>query len=317
MKRILIIKPSSMGDIIHGLLVAEAIQAQLPQVQIDWVVREEFLPLVDASSVVARCFSFRRTAGLAAFFRLLRQLRVEPYDAVLDMQGLARSGIMAMAARSPRKIGRFDAREGAKWMCRELIAQPDGPGPWHAVEILGRFLPALGLEQKVQPGLRFKPSNAFADRLPPLAAGRKRIIVFPESRRAEKNWNGYDALSQQLLRLDQVGQVIWCGHLLCEPELEMPEASFINLTAQTGIDDLPGLLESAHCVVSNDSGPMHLAAALGRPLVALFGPTPPQQFGPYPPEQQKQRVITAADGELPNITIEQVLDAVQTILTQY
>ncbi|HKK19047.1 MAG TPA: glycosyltransferase family 9 protein, partial [Opitutales bacterium] len=282
MRRILIIKPSSMGDIIHGLLVAEAIRAQLPEVKIDWVVRQEFSRLVKASFAVERCFIFERKAGVGAFVGLLRELRTESYDAVLDMQGLARSGIMALAARTPRRIGRFDAREGAKWLCREHIAKPAGEPPWHAVEILAGFLPALGLERKVRPGLCFKQSDGADDLLPPLPEGKMRVIVFPESRRTEKNWSGYDELTAELIGLDPVGQVVWCGHLPCEPRRAMPETAFVNLTAQTGVDALPALLESAHCVVSNDSGPMHLAAALGRPLVALFGPTSPRQFGPYP-----------------------------------
>jgi len=279
MKRILIIKPSSMGDIIHGLLVAEAIRAQLPQVRIDWVVRQEFAPLVEAASAVDRSFIFHRKAGVGGFFKLLRQLRRESYDAVLDMQGLARSGIVALAAHAPRRIGRFDAREGAQWLCRELIEKPEGEPPWHAVEILAGFLPALGLERRVEPGLRFIASAADSATglLPPPPAGEERIIIFPESRRAEKNWNGFEELTTRLLGLDGVGQVVWCGHLACEPEQAMPKTGFVNLTARTGIDALPGLLEAADCVVSNDSGPMHLAAALGRPLVALFGPTSPRQ----------------------------------------
>lgn len=248
------------------------------------------------------------------FFKLLRQLRRESYDAVLDMQGLARSGIMALAAHAPSRIGRFDAREGAQWLCREHIAKPAGQPPWHAVEILAGFLPALGLERCVQPGLCFKQSDETHDLLPPLAADKQRILVFPESRRAEKNWSGYEELTEQLLGLDRVGQVVWCGHLACEPEQAMPDTGFVNLTARTGIDALPVLLESADCVVSNDSGPMHLAAVLRRPLVALFGLTSPRQFGPYPRDEKRQRVLAAPGGDLSGISVDSVVEAVQEVL---
>lgn len=77
---------------------------------------------------------------------------------------------------------------------------------------------------------------------------------------------------------------------------------------------LPGLLESAHCVVSNDSGPMHLAAALGRPLVGLFGPTSPRRFGPYPRNGEKQRVLAAPGGDLSGISVDRVVEAVREVL---
>jgi ADP-heptose:LPS heptosyltransferase len=114
-QRILIIKPSSMGDIIHGLLVAEAIQAQLPNVSIDWVVRREFAELVDAASVIDQTFIFKRTGGIRGFVRLMRAIRAQRYDVVIDLQGLARTGILTRVARAPRKLGRSDARECA-WL---------------------------------------------------------------------------------------------------------------------------------------------------------------------------------------------------------
>ncbi len=91
MQRILIIKPSSMGDIIHGLLIAEAIKTQLPKVSIDWVVRSEFAGLVQASAVIDHTYIFERAAGVGGFVRLIREVRRERYDALLDLQGLART----------------------------------------------------------------------------------------------------------------------------------------------------------------------------------------------------------------------------------
>lgn len=315
MKRILIIKPSSMGDIIHGLLVAESIRSQMPAVSIDWVVRKEFAPLVEASLSVERCYLFERKGGLGGFIRLLKELRDQPYDAVLDMQGLARSGLMALAARARFSVGRFDAREGAKWCCRKRTLPPEGEPPWHAVEILAGFLPALGLEKRMDVKLEFKASESSEKSLlPELKTGQRRVIVFPESRRAEKNWGGYESLTRQLLKEPTIGQVVWCGHVAYAPSEEMPGEGFVNVTAQTGIDLLPGLLEAADCVVSNDSGPMHLAAALGRPLVALFGPTSPEQFGPYPRQKEKQRIIAPSGGDLSSIEVSEVVQAVKAVL---
>ena len=313
MQRILIIKPSSMGDIIHGLLVAEAIKLQLPETTIDWVVRREFSELVEAASAIEHTYIFERSAGVGGFLRLIREVRERRYDVVLDLQGLARSGLLTRAAHAPRKLGRSDARECAWLGYNETTPTlPAGQVP-HAVKILSAFLPLLGLEERLPHSLRFNESDGRVP-LPELAAGSQRVVLFPESRRAEKNWMGYELLTRWLLEQPTVGQVVWCGHVPFEATEPLQDDRLINLTGQTGIDQLPDLLNAADCVVSNDSGPMHLAAALGRPLVTLFGPTAPERFGPYPPVESRQRVIRRADGDMSSISLEEVGEAVCEML---
>ncbi|CAA6676967.1 MULTISPECIES: glycosyltransferase family 9 protein [unclassified Lentimonas] len=312
-QRILIIKPSSMGDIIHGLLIAEAIKAQLPNVSIDWVVRREFSELVEAASVIDHTYIFERSAGVGGFMRLMREVRTQRYDAVLDLQGLARTGILTLAAHAKRKLGRSDARECA-WIGynEKTPALPAGQPP-HAVKILAAFLPMLGLREELPSSLTFDIPKVSVALQEPVSGG-KRVVLFPESRRAEKNWMGYEPLTRWLLEQSNVGQVVWCGHVPFEASEPLEDERLINLTGKTGIDQLPGLLNAADCVVSNDSGPMHLAAALGRPLVTLFGPTAPERFGPYPPVAARQRVIRRADGDMSSITLEEVGEAVCSML---
>lgn len=313
-QRILIVKPSSMGDIIHGLLIASAIKAQLPHVSIDWVVRVEFAGLVQAATVIDHSYLFNRSAGVGGFVRLIREVRTQPYDAVLDLQGLARSAIITFAAHALRKIGRSDARECAGLAYHEVTPAFSTADIPHAVEILAGFLPILGLRQSVPSALVFKlPDVPIA--LPEPVDGGKRVVVFPESRRAEKNWLGYEALTSWLLAQPGIGQVLWCGHSPVEASAAVLDKRLINLTGQTRIAQLPELLNMANCVVSNDSGPMHLAAALGRPLVALFGPTKPERFGPYPPSNC-QRVIRRPDGDITAISVESVGAAVLSVLEQ-
>jgi ADP-heptose:LPS heptosyltransferase len=313
MQRILIIKPSSMGDIIHGLLVAEAIKAQLPEVTIDWVVRREFAPLVKAATAIEHTYLFERSAGVRGFVRLMREVRRRRYDAVLDLQGLARSGILTRAAHAPRKLGRSDARECAWIGYTETTPKLPAGQPPHAVKILSAFLPMLGLAERLPTSLSFEAAEQSVS-LPAIEPGDKRVVLFPESRRAEKNWMGYEPLTRWLLEQPTVGQVVWCGHVPFEAATPLLDGRLINLTGQTGIDQLPELLNAADCVVSNDSGPMHLAAALGRPLVTLFGPTAPDRFGPYPPVAERQRVLRRADGDLASISLEEVGAAVASML---
>jgi ADP-heptose:LPS heptosyltransferase len=312
MKRLLIIKPSSMGDIIHGLLVAEAIKAQLPGVTIDWVVRREFAPLIDSASAIENTLIFERKGGLGSFIALIRKIRQTRYDAVLDMQGLARTGLLTFCAKGFRKIGRSDAREGACLAYRETSAVLPHGSPVHAVKILSGFLEILSLEPTLLHSIYFDASKK-ALTLPP-CEGLRRVVIFPESRRAEKNWSGYEALTRRLLDSEYGLQVLWCGHVPFKASQSMDSNNFYNLTGETQIDQLPELLNSADCVLSNDSGPMHLAAALARPLVALFGPTDPARFGPFPADSQRQRVIRRADGDMASLNVQEVEQALFEVL---
>jgi ADP-heptose:LPS heptosyltransferase len=312
MKRLLIIKPSSMGDIIHGIFVAESINAQLPGVIIDWVVRREFAPLIDSASAIDHTLIFERKGGLGSFIALIRKIRQTRYDAVLDMQGLARSGILTFCAKAFRKIGRSDAREGAGLAYREITSALPNGSPIHAVKILSGFLEVLGLETTLPSSINFNASTK-ALTLPP-CDGLRRVVIFPESRRTEKNWSGYEALTRRLLGSGHDLQVIWCGHVSFEASQVMDSNNFYNLTGETQVDQLPELLNTADCVLSNDSGPMHLAAALARPLVALFGPTDPARFGPFPVDSQRQRVIRQTDGNMVALNVQEVEQALFEVL---
>jgi ADP-heptose:LPS heptosyltransferase len=109
-------------------------------------------------------------------------------------------------------------------------------------------------------------------------------------------------------------QVIWCGHVPLKASQAMVSNDFYNLTGETQVDQLPELLNTADCVLSNDSGPMHLAAALARPLVALFGPTDPARFGPFPVDSQRQRVIRQTDGNMVALNVQEVEQALFEVL---
>jgi len=314
MRDLLIIKPSSLGDIVHGLLIAESIRAQWPEVRIDWIVRDRFAPLVELSPAIDRALHFRRGHGPWAFATLLREVRRRRYDAVLDLQGLLRTGIMTVAARAPTKIGRRDAREGATWFYDTTAPLPPGEGPNHAVDILRQFLPLIGLKPDVSAPVTF-------DRLPPLAGIDRRlgrgeyILMCPHSRDRVKEWGGFEAAAATLLDDPKGPAIVWDSH---EPIPDPPfgaHARFVNTSGRTGIPDLIALVENARLVVANDSGPMHLAAGIGVPLLALFGPSDPDRFGPFPPDHPTNRVLSAPGGDLSRLPAASVVTAIREALS--
>ena len=142
--RVLVVKTSSLGDIIHGLRVAASLKAQVPNLEITWVAQDIFAPLVESCYAVDRTVIFRRSEGVGAFFRLLRELRSKSYDAVADMQGRLLTGIMAGRCRSPRKIGRSDCREGSRVFYTERVPLPPEGLQSHALDILLQFCGAFG-----------------------------------------------------------------------------------------------------------------------------------------------------------------------------
>ena len=111
MVELLIIKPSSLGDIIHALQVATSLKSQLKGLRISWISREVFAPIVEASDVVDQVYIFERNGGTKGFLRMMKEVRRTKFDYVFDMQGLLRTGLMISRTRSDFKVGRSDSRE--------------------------------------------------------------------------------------------------------------------------------------------------------------------------------------------------------------
>ena len=124
MTNLLIIKPSSLGDIVHGLQVAASLKAQRPELRISWIVRDIFEALVRTCEVVDRTYVFQRSEGVRGFLKLMREVRQTHFDYVFDMQGLLRTGLMTWQARAAKKVGRSDAREGATFFYQQKILLP-------------------------------------------------------------------------------------------------------------------------------------------------------------------------------------------------
>ena len=312
MPDILVIKPSSLGDIVHGLQVAESLRSQSPNCRITWVVGDQFAPLVRACPTVDDYLVYERHGGLRKFFRLLTHIRKRKFDIVIDFQGLARSAAMTLAARAERKLGRSDAREGAALAYREKAPFPQTGAEAHALEILLQFLPLLDCRAELRGQLQFNidaPMNFDADLLE-----RRPVILFPESRRPEKEWGGFVPLTSRLLQEYPEIDIVLAGSASQEDLPDLPEGRLTNLFGKTGLDELAVLVSGARLVVANDSGPLHLAAALKVPVIGLFGPTSPERFGPYPLDSDPNHVIRAPQGDLSRLTLDTVYEAIASSL---
>lgn len=306
MPQVLIIKPSSLADIVHGLQVATSMKAQRDDLRISWVVRDIYAPIVRACAAVDQVYVFQRTSGAKAFLKMVRELRKTNFDYAFDFQGLLRTGIMISRVRAKKKVGRSDAREMSGIFYDEKVPLPPEGRRSHAIEILLQFCTVLDLKPELKGTLKFREMDTLDLKFAAGRGGTRPIVMFPDSRKAEKNWNGYKQLTELILRNDRSRKVIWAGTNIVPDRGSFGAEQFLNLTGNTSLVSLPALIKRADWVISNDSGPMHLSAALGVKTLAIFGPTDPRVCGPYPIDAATNVVVQAPVRDLKLLTAREV-----------
>ena len=260
---------------VHGLQVIAALKDKRPTVRIDWVARDIFAPLVACSGLVGNIITYKRS-GLLELLRCCGRIRRSgSYDIVWDMQGLLRSALMARCANSPRHIGRRDGREFSTQFYSELVAMAKNP---HAVEILSQFLPTLALEANALRPIKF----TVHEPLPlDLSDCERLIVIAPESRGQGKEWPHYHGLTTKLCGRFPRWKFVWVGHEV--NGVEVPKFdNFLDLRGKTSLPQLLGLIEKCSGTIANDSAPMHMAAAMAKPVLGIFLRTDPLRCGPYP-----------------------------------
>jgi lipopolysaccharide heptosyltransferase I len=268
--RILILKPSSLGDIIHALPTVTLIRRRYPAAHIAWLINTGFASLLKKCPVIDEIIPFDRQrygvlAGFAAFADFLATLQGRQFDIVVDLQGLCRTGLISGATLAPRRIGLSDAREGAGIFHNEIIPVPR----CHAVE---RYLFAakhLGCDTgpiEFPLGL----ANIKSERL---------IAINASARWATKLW-GDDKFAELIRQLPHE-RIVLTGSAAESDRISAIAQGCRNVVGKTNLLELAELYRQCAVVITNDSGPMHLAAAVGTPVIAIFGPTDPSLTGPY------------------------------------
>ena len=301
-RRVGLVKPSALGDIVHSLPVLRALRVRYPHAHITWVVNRAYEPLLRGHPDLDATLPFDRGAlrggllrGCRALRTFLRGLRRCAFDLVIDLQGLLRSGLIAAASGAPRRVGLSSAREGARWFYTDRVPVPRHP--LHAVDRYWLVAEALGVGHL--PKTFFVPIAQSTRRW-----AREMLTAFPRpwvimslgTRWETKRWPvaHFTALARRI-RGTFGGAVVLVGGpdesaLAREAEAQLGGPT-LNLAGQTGLPQLAAVLECADLVLANDSGPLHLAAALGRPVAAPYTCTSPWLTGPY--GQTGQAVLTS------------------------
>lgn len=284
-RRILIVKPSSLGDIIHSLPVLRALRKTCPDAYIGWVVKEVWREVLEDNPLIDHLIILNK--GASGIISAVRETRILRFDTVIDLQGLFRSGIITYLSGARTRTGFSNAREFARLFYNNKVTVP--AVKMHAVDryflTVHNNTPAsihfplyTNIEDAEWVKLFLQENNLF-DKYPLIA-------INPSARWIKKRWPAasFSALINKLIKELNAGIIIVGSKddvPIAEEISSMVHERIAIAAGQTSIKTLAALLGKINLLITNDSGPMHIAAAMGTPVVALFGPTDPELTGPY------------------------------------
>jgi len=300
-ENILIVKLSSIGDVVHSLPFLEVVKEQFPHARIDWLVEEAASQVLKGHSAIDRIIVSKRKSWQKKVFKglgcisvlreaiqLLKEIRARRYDLIIDLQGLFRSGFLVGLSRGERKIGMTGAREGGGLFLNETPVPVEYEQ--HAVDRYLDVAEYIGCNRTARAGNIpvLDTDKAIIDERinHDGAGGRPLIAINPMARWKTKLWQneGFSALADRLCN-ELFCQIVFTGseqdRAIIDDISDRMEHRSINLAGQTSLKELAYLYSICNVLVTTDTGPMHIAAAMGCRVIALFGPTDPLRTGPY------------------------------------
>jgi heptosyltransferase-1 len=313
-KKILIIKPSALGDIVLAMPAACALAENFPDAEIHWFARPEFAPLLENHKCVHKIVIFDRKKlgkwwcnadAFREFIGLIKQLRQEKYDVVFDLQGRFRSAIFAWFSGCKKRIGPAKTQEVTGIFYTKKIAQTKTHLVDYFLEMVGSILPVNG---KAEFGLSPQP-KAVEEVQKILSENNvdknNYAVIVPGATVDEKRWPAekFAELADRIYRKYQsciVASGVKSESEIIEKIQKAAAVPVVNFAGKTNIPQLTALLAGAEAVISNDTGPAHIAAALGVPMVLIFGFTNPKRVGPY----GRANAVAAIDSDIRGSEVE-------------
>jgi heptosyltransferase-1 len=295
-RKVLILKPSALGDIVMALPAARSVKLGLPGAKIYWLVNKGFAGFLEGNPYVDEVIEFDRetlgrmwysTEAWEEFKRLVKRLRGEKFDVVLDFQGLLRTAILGRLSGCKVRIGMKDAREGATFFYTDIVGKPVGSE--HVVDHYAEMTELLWVEggRLVFDIARNEVAEAAAMQTlrSEGASGAYAVIVAGASNEA-KQWpiERYAQLAERIaqgygLTMVATGSAQEAGTV--EKLSKLAKVKVVDMAGKTNLPELVEVLRRAKLVVGNDTGPTHIAAGLGVPMVVVFGQINPARLHPY------------------------------------
>ncbi|MEM1072452.1 MAG: glycosyltransferase family 9 protein [Planctomycetota bacterium] len=285
-KRILLVRPSALGDVCRTVPLAASLKRHWPEAEIDWVVNAPFADAVRGHPAVRRTIRFdRKSIGRSLargnptpLRRFIAKLRSRQYDIAIDAQGLARSAAVTRLSGAPIRVGHADARE-LGWTV--LTHRVTSPADAHTVDRMLDLLGPLGVPPRDDMTLSPPADSRYDAAIDPNA-----IVLAPTSIWPGKQWPiaRFHELAARLHAKD-VGPFVVVGgpgeRDQCEPLLSDGSLPVVDFVGKTSVGQLMDIIRRCRLVVANDSAALHMAVGFDKPVVALFGPTDTRRVGPY------------------------------------
>ncbi len=295
-RRILVVKPSSLGDVLHAFPAVELLYKLYPEAQLDWLIHPAFAELLDFSPFpVSNKIFFNRKklskilSGWLEIIRLIGDLRCNRYDLVIDMQGLFRSSFFAFCTKGASPIGFANPRESISKYFYGVRYNVDMK--LHAIERNVALVAAFaGLDTKSYMAnckLTLPENKSYQPPIPEYFAGRRLIGIVPGARWESKVFPAklFVEVMKSVAKVNSdVGFLIigaTSESSIAEDMVSVVGDCACSLAGKTSLGEMVELIRRCECVVGNDSGPLHVASALGRKVYAFFGSTDPQLTRPY------------------------------------
>lgn len=301
-KRILVVKPSSIGDVVHALPAVAALRRGFPDAFLAWMVEEEAADIVVGNPHLDEVIvsSRKRWGGelkqgslrfsaLREMWEFLKMLRTRRFDLVIDLQGLLKSGIPSFLSGAPYRLGYLEAREMSHIFLTHKVSVDNGK--MHSVDRYLAILPVLGIsagEKDFSIATTPRDEERMASLLEShgVQPGEIQIVLNAPTRWPSKRWPQEKFAELGDLLASRLGaRIILTGGradvAIVEEIASLMVARPVVLAGKTSLKELCSLVKHVDLMVTCDSGPMHIAAAMGTPTVTLFGPTDPLRTGPY------------------------------------
>jgi heptosyltransferase-1 len=334
-RKALVLKPSALGDIAMTLPAVRSIKRGVPGARIYWLVNKGFAGLLEGNPNVDEVIEFDRQtlgrmwyspAAWGEFWKLVKKLRSEKFDVVMDFQGLLRTALLGRLSGCKARVGMKDAREGATIFYTDKVAKPAGSD--HVIDHYSKMVATLRVEAGkpvFEFNVRQEVQNRATQMLKKEGVDGKYAVIVPGASDEAKRWplDRYAQLAEKLV--DEYGLAVVATGSAGEEEIvnrlaKLARIGIVKLAGRTNLPELVAVLKEASLVVGNDTGPTHIAAGLGVPMVVVFGGINPARLYPYGRKEcvaavepwSRPQGIRSGDARyrVENVTIEMVWERV-------
>jgi len=316
--KILFVRLSAMGDIVHAMPTAMAIKKALPNARLDWVVQTNFADLLTNHPAVDNVICFRRRSPISEWWRLRAKTRKEKYDIALDMQGLLKSAMVVCLSGARVKLGYYHQREYTWLFSKAIRPRQD------ALHVIEHYLAvAEAITQRkadVEFGLRPQPDaiDSVKEKISEILGKEKILAINLGAGKTFKCWPIAHFAKLVHLAEENDWRCVIVGssqeQILYEELCKELSYRPFSLVGNTSVGELVALISMVDAHVGVDTGSIHIAVALGTPTVCIMGPTDPRRSGPYPMRNSRSIVLYKGPEGISQITPKEVFAKVEEIV---